>query len=755
MSEKTESFSEGSKEIPIIIAGDVTLDWIHWEDEEKLSQQSNWRDGYNQHDVEFLNGGALLIADILRNFGYNSQIITHKEIKPDSKLLNSMSILAKFDKIDKNAEPYRVKQFFGFKKPKVIEIPDIKFKNEKSARIITIVDDSGNNFSIEGNKGSWEQIVKRINKDTLFIHKISRHLPNKDMLSVWDKIENKGNLFVIITAEDLRNMGLRISKSLSWERTAYDFLKEMKKIRRKTEDKIEDDPDTEKLKELSKCKNFIVRLGIDGAILYQNTGKNGKYTLFFDPKCFEGDFEQKYLGKMQGLGSAFVSGIIHGFITDKNLEDGIKRGIIACRELHKLGFVKGNDNNKSNSTSTENHKKMNYPFEDIFKKLDAYENIECSEYDKENWKILDDTDINLIYQKACKIVKYGESDNLKVPIARFEKLSTADRGEIESFHSIKNLINEYINKKTNIPLSIAVFGPPGTGKSFAVTQIARTIRKDIEPLEFNLSQFQSPKDLFNAFHIVQSTVLSGKIPLVFFDEFDSKLNNEKFGWLKYFLAPMNDGKFKTGDIIHPIGKCIFVFAGGTKKTFDEFDKDKTKEKGSDFVSRLRGYVDIKGINKKNYVNTKRCYNEMDLKFSDEKHSVKIRDFIELESEIYIKDNGTGELPEDNHYMIRRAFVLRNILKKNAENIFKYSEGKEKATIDDSVLNALIKVSKYRHGIRSIEAIIEMSMLSNKKKFDRSALPPKEQTRLHVDVEEFKYYLDNPKKCKERLNGKNI
>jgi hypothetical protein len=51
-----------------------------------------------------------------------------------------------------------------------------------------------------------------------------------------------------------------------------------------------------------------------------------------------------------------------------------------------------------------------------------------------------------------------------------------------------------------------------------------------------------PKDLTAAFHQAQDRALAEEVPLVFFDEFDSSLNKEPYGWLKYFLAPMEDGK---------------------------------------------------------------------------------------------------------------------------------------------------------------------------------------------------------------------
>ena len=134
-----------------------------------------------------------------------------------------------------------------------------------------------------------------------------------------------------------------------------------------------------------------------------------------------------------------------------------------------------------------------------------------------------------------------------MPVGQFGKLRTADRAEIEGFRSLRNLIDEYLSGTTARPLSVAVFGSPGSGKSFSVTQVAESVAgsRKIVRLEFNLSQFRSPDDLCHAFHRVRDTVLEGAIPLVFFDEFDTAFEGE-LGWLKYFLAPMQDGVFREG-----------------------------------------------------------------------------------------------------------------------------------------------------------------------------------------------------------------
>jgi hypothetical protein len=163
---------------------------------------------------------------------------------------------------------------------------------------------------------------------------------------------------------------------------------------------------------------------------------------------------------------------------------------------------------------------------------------------------------------------------------------------------------------------------------------------------------------------------------VFFDEFDSIFEG-KLGWLKYFLAPMQDGTFREGETLHPIGISIFVFAGGICSTLAAFcqeDYDGSEKelalqefknaKGPDFTSRLRGYVNIIGPNPAS--------------------------------------------SSDNIFMIRRAMLLRSLLERKAKQLFDVSND---VMIDKGVLRALIKVPHYKHGARSIEAIIEMSMLS--------------------------------------------
>ena len=188
---------------------------------------------------------------------------------------------------------------------------------------------------------------------------------------------------------------------------------------------------------------------------------------------------------------------------------------------------------------------------------------------------------------------------------------------------------------------------------------------------------------------------------MFWDEFDSVFDKDQFGWLRFFLVPMQDGKFMEGKILHPLGKAIFVFAGGVCPSIEDFvheTETRREAKAPDFISRLRGYVNILGANPPQTSNDKNV--------------------------------------SDPFYLVRRAILLRSILWQNAPKFFENRDSRGKLNIDSSVLRALLKPRQYKHGARSMEAIIGMSKLTGKTHFDQSSLPSEAQLDLHVDGQDF-------------------
>jgi hypothetical protein len=676
----------------ITVAGDICIDWLQFPIKAKDSGL-NW-ELYPGTCFVAKPGGALLLADILRRFQgvtvLSSTLVGIENIPPE-QVIHSNAELELFpyssDPKDKNNLVYRVKKFRGFVGSNNVAPEFAKIENDNPDSQIVILDDAGNGF--RDNAKYWPKAITENGKKPLVIYKMSRPLAQGKL---WEHVfkSHSERLIVIVNADDLRSSGVNISRCLSWEKTALDFVWQM--------------ASNPKLMPFVNCSNLIVSFGLDGAIHYTRKNNGVASRLFFDPLTVEDGFKTKYPGEMQGLSSIFVAAIaakITNSIKDKNLYDlideGVHSGISSARRLFKYGFG-------------SNVNQPNFPNSGFFseeKEQDTIANIVvpnptvAEPADPNFWCILKEINGTQLEDIAYDIVLKGEKLALsQVPVGQFRGLKTVDRAEIESFRSISNLMREYINSENpSRPLSIAVFGSPGSGKSFGVTEVASSINPDlIVRVEFNVSQFKSPADLISALHKVRDIALEGKVPLVFFDEFDSAFES-KFGWLKYFLAPMQDGKFREGETMHPIGKSIFVFAGGICDSFKEFScelsKNQEKEtafkdaKGPDFISRLRGYVNILGPN---------CA------------------------------DGNETL-----FIIRRAMLLRSLLERKAKQLL---DGNNCVRIDSGVLRALIKVPKFRHGARSIEAIIDMSMLNGRICWEQAFLPPKEQLRLHVEDEEM-------------------
>ncbi|MGD2093225.1 MAG: RyR domain-containing protein [Candidatus Aminicenantes bacterium] len=678
-----------------------------------------------------LPGGALMIRDMMKALSHKTsdfEIISYPG-KGIDKLSNQDIIISisEGEKVkDKNipGETYYIKKSPGYSYPGPGNgVPafagDFTYKSSKEKEYI-IIDEAGNGF---GNvESAWKNVLKNAesNQNAVIIYNMSGPLFTGKL---WEAISQRNllnRMILIIDANHLREEGVNISRKLSWDRTIADFVTILS---------------YKKHNQMEKCPHILVRFGLEGVIYYHLSPGKGKENqrdvqVFYIPNRCEGESKENTPGEMKGLMSAFAGFLaLHMIEPGKEAAAGGIPGLIidavppaADRVIRLLekGYKKKDD-------------RLQYPFEEVFpgnspgliKKIDLHQfNMEYMEKLRKDWNILSHQ-IPLDYHLkdiAEEYVIHGKAKQLEnVPIARFGKLLTVDKNEIENFRSIQNLVKEYLKDKTaNKPLSIAVFGPPGSGKSFAVKSVANSVLgimgKKADVLEYNLSQFESPGDITRAFHEIRDYSLRAAVPLVFFDEFDSSYHNETLGWLKYFLAPMQDGVFKDGEKTHPIGRAIFVFAGGTHRSLHEFareSKSGTNEgsddlqrfiaaKGPDFVSRLKGYVNIMGPNPIN------------------------------------RDDGRDTAPcGDRFFIIRRAVLLRALLLQQ-KNI-KAEDGKIR--IDEDVLRALLVIPKYKHGARSMAAIINMSMLSNRDRFEKAALPSPEQLRLHVDAHVFMNILD--------------
>jgi hypothetical protein len=246
------------------------------------------------------------------------------------------------------------------------------------------------------------------------------------------------------------------------------------------------------------------------------------------------------------------------------------------------------------------------------------------------------------------------------------------------------ILNDYAARGASRPLSVAVFGPPGSGKSRCVKEIARSLgaAKYEQLTVINVSQLSNTEDLAKA---VKKGIGEKKdlIPILLFDEFDAPLSGVSLGWLRWFLAPMQDGEIMVGGEASKFGKAVFMFAGGTAPSLAEFEEHAAldqvsfrEKKVPDFISRLRGFIDIQGINNR-----------------------------------------------DTEQKVRRALLLRHLLVERWPN----QSSSANFPIDEGLVGSLLSTVHFLHGVRSMEALLDMSKLDHGK----VELPEPQLTKLHL------------------------
>lgn len=210
---------------------------------------------------------------------------------------------------------------------------------------------------------------------------------------------------------------------------------------------------------------------------------------------------------------------------------------------------------------------------------------------------------------AIRIVKEGiqvlqeYKDQKAWEFGRHWVFSLDEHRELES--TCQSIV-EYVGAPVDVgkhvkPLGIAVFGPPGSGKSTAVRNLFEVANRDLKSMDFkdiNLTQVNGLDGLLGQLQeFVATSIASGKIPFIFVDEFDCSKSGVPLGWLSTFLVPLEDAKIGGTPILC---KLVLVFAGGTAHRMEDFGAINTNAfrnaKGPDFASRLGGYVNVRGPN---------------------------------------------------------------------------------------------------------------------------------------------------------------
>jgi hypothetical protein len=671
----------------IVVAGDVTVDWNIARARTHLGKLTRYQYIWGSDIATRAcsqSGGAALLTEMLtvlcekenapakQSFNVFGPTIPKKALNNPSygRYPRSYSVWSAYPQTTGHKKMvWRASEFWGTDhapKPDVFKEPPGSPGDPWSI----VLDDA--NLGIRDQQEAWPEGVKNPSSKTEWvIAKIANPVAQGPL---WEHIKTHfaDRLIVVISVNDLRKANMHIGYELSWEQISGEVV-----------EAVTNDP------ELSKPLAVVVVLGTTGAIIANRM--KGNY-LVFDPYAQEENWKIDHPGTCIGYSSCYVAALIHQLMNKSkkhDLQNAVRRGVFAARALHLAGYGEGVGGKLVD---------LHFPAETVIDALNE-ENIPLATVKlpeiKEDWTILSLRKDLEISKVAANVVKFGPETSLRdLPLEKIRRWSSIDRTEIENIRSLRNIMTEYVvQARPSRPLSLAVFGPPGSGKSFAIKEVARGLMPgQLSQVEFNLSQFESPDELPAAFHRVRDCVLRHELPLVFWDEFDTPLQGKELGWLRYFLVPMQDGEFHERGVSHPLGPAIFVFAGGTNSSMESFRETagvNPAAKGRDFTSRLRGFLDVLGPNPQGK-----------------------------------KDEG---------FMLRRALLLRSLLMIKAKHLF---DSKNFLNIDEGVLRALLLIDHYRHGARSMECIIDMSSLSGKLMFERSCLPAQHQLDLHVDATQF-------------------
>ncbi|MDA4844745.1 hypothetical protein [Hoeflea poritis] len=717
----------------VLLLGDTSIDCFILHDapkppNKKNAERPDWQ-RHRQWRSWMLPGGVHMAQSFLDDLGIEADICGPTRISTGKKAVTRLASLAtlryvesKDGRIVKTDEPIgprqnkvRIASLDGYQDivtfaaakgsapnrgfgllpegiPKQFEL-DGKFDDLADYDAV-IINDAGDQLRKECAalvKKALSRAAKRPEKPVI----IKMHQP---LLSgaVWKEMDKlrPANAVLILGAQDLREYGIELNHCLSWDAVVDDI-----------DSAINGNPGIQSILDTG-CQ-LVVQFDVEGAICIGSYKTGVRRTLIFDPTLHEGAVEQRNEGTLIGKMNCFLAHMTSALIAEKvsgheqvanaclNALRGARSYAEKTMTLKMAGKSKDATAGELKGPKLERQpKKGNYRsivLEPLLK--------ESRCYDKR--ALIHQMTAELgIPQLAKRVVLEGKKILDRYPVGRFGDLIVVDRSEVEAYRAISRLISQYLdNAKDTKPLSIAVFGAPGSGKSFGVKQLVD--KHEVPIREFNLSEAQQ-SDLPGYFHEIRDYNLAGETPLCFFDEFDSQGKS----LVASFLAPMQDGKFRQGARVHPIGRGIFVFAGGTSRNYAEFYSPSKHDRDNDAGSSLTSGP-----------------SDEDLKIPD--FSSRLRGYIDI---------GTLDAAGDL-YPLRRAILLRTFIEELMPGIIG-PDGE--AAIADNLLHAFLTCEEYVHSARSIEQIVRMSSKGKwTVRFSVSDLPEPNQLRLHTDPKRFK------------------
>lgn len=214
------------------------------------------------------------------------------------------------------------------------------------------------------------------------------------------------------------------------------------------------------------------------------------------------------------------------------------------------------------------------------------------------------------------------------------KFISLSRGLQRNLLEVVDIVHNYSkHSKMSRPLNLYIEALPGSGKSFFVKQICKSVESSLSDrkiclLTFNVTNMKSTNEILNALHRVQSLNIEGAMPIVFFDEIDSKINGVEDAF-PYFLSPMFDGKIYENGNEFRIGSSVFFFAASNKTAANiGSNKKPTAIKKKKENEEPQTYLEWIKNERKLYSDAIRCWRDNNLKENLPKKIIDFRDRID-------------------------------------------------------------------------------------------------------------------------------
>jgi hypothetical protein len=681
-----------------------------------------------QPSLRFLTNENVIIYDQLGGAGFSGTLLKKLSSLSDWKIFDIHPI--EFQITPKNTQntyiilspakdtKYRISSFVGSVQNETMPFEDsCKAKQLSNNKGVAIIHDFRRSSSTED---SYIHSYLLNNRE---LSAIFFRMANLNSTSVFRLLKKEGFLkktVLFVSIDQLRRKCPQIRRGYSWDETIEDIINSFEKKIRGIKDYLE-------------AAFLVLVIPYYGILLFDNV--NLKKWIILDANNLEDSYAIRPQGEVFGLLTSVMASVLKSIsiqpdrtisLEFEKIKDGLRQGFYCMKAIDKAGFNCKN--------ITEDQRSGEYAFIYPFHEIDSpivSEKVEF-EYPKlttDQFRIFDivTSDSEKFITILRKIIKQGAKAGLEenVPFLNYEKFFTADRDDIHQYRVVQKICEEhFLKQKLTRPVSIAVLGKPGVGKSFGIKQLVEFLKKEndsIERIEFNLSQIANVETLYRVFDKIREKAVIGKRVLVFFDEADSKIMGTDDNWYKFFLSPMQDGTYYIGPDEFSLGHPIFVFAFSKYKDWGSFNKGKQNtrvaedpEKFFDFVSRIHCHIEIK-----------------DLSLPSSGDNGINWENLPTDQVANVSGLNSANVP----VYLRRALVIRSQLEKHCSSIFKKNGeshfGNATAQIDDEIIKELVFRHQYlKFGPRSIESIIQTSELSEKNKFDISCLPPQESLIFH-------------------------